>query len=100
MLYDKGRHKWCILFCPFPTRTQKYLKFYFRGKIYQFTCLPNGLPSGLRKFRKLLKPPLSYLRLKQVTAAGFIDDLIFMGRSFVTCERNIKPDVTLPDSLG
>ena len=69
---------------------QKYLKFYFRGKLYQFTCLPNGLCSGPRKFTKLLKPLLSYLRLQQVTVAGFIDDLITLGRSFAKCERNIK----------
>ena len=38
---------------------QKYLKFYFRGKLCQFTCLPNGLCSGPCKFTKLLKPALS-----------------------------------------
>ena len=75
---------------------QKYLKFYFRGKLYQFTCLPDGP----RKFTKLLKPPLSYLRLQKVTVAGFIDDLITLGRSFTECERNIKLIVTLLDSLG
>ena len=73
---------------------QKYPKFYFRGKLYQFTCLPNGLCSGPRKFTKLLKLPISYLRLQQVTVAGFIDDLIALGRSFVECERNIKLIVT------
>ena len=25
---------------------QKYLKFVFDGKLYQFACLPNGLTSG------------------------------------------------------
>ena len=79
---------------------QKYLKFYFRGNIYQFTCIRNTLCSGPRKFTKLLKPPLSYLRLQQVTVAGFIDDLITLGRSFVKCERNIKLIVTLLDNLG
>ena len=29
---------------------QKYLKFLFEGKLYQFICLPNGLCSGLRIF--------------------------------------------------
>ena len=48
----------------------------------------------------LLKPLLSYLSLQQVTVAGFIDDLITMGRSFVDCERNIKLIETLLDSLG
>ena len=89
----------CILICPFTIRTQKYLKFYFRRKIYQFASLPNGLRSGPRKFRKLLKPPFSYLRLQQVTVSGFIDDLIFMGRSFAKSVRNIKIVVTLPDNL-
>ena len=41
---------------------QKYLKFYFRRNLYQLTYLPNGLCSGPRKFTKLIKPPLSYLR--------------------------------------
>ena len=35
---------------------QKYLKFYFKGKLYQFKCLANGLCSGPSKFTKLLKP--------------------------------------------
>ena len=75
---------------------QKYLKLYIRSKIYLFTYLSKG-PD---KFTKLLKSPLSYLRLQQVIAAGFIDILITMGRSFVTCERNIKLIVTVLDSLG
>ena len=76
---------------------QKYLKFYFRGNIYQFTCLPNG--SGPRIFTKLLKCLLSHLRLQQVAVARFIDDLITLGRSFVECERNIKLCNSF-DSLG
>ena len=42
---------------------QKYLKFYFRGKLYQFTCLSNGICLGSRKFTKLSKFSLSYLSL-------------------------------------
>ena len=78
---------------------QKHLKFYFIGKLYQIICLPNGLCSDPRKFTKLLKPLLSYIRLKQVTVAGFIDDLVKLGRRFFRCERNIKFIVTLLDSL-
>ena len=78
---------------------QKYLKFCFREKLYQITCLPNGLCSGLHKFTKLLQPPLSYLRLQQVTVAEFVDDLITLGKGFVKCETNIKLFVILADSL-
>ena len=79
---------------------QKYQNFYFRGKFCPFTCLPNSLCSGPRRFTKLLKSSLSYQRLQQVTVAGFIDDLITLGRSFSKCYRNIKIIVTLLESLG
>ena len=42
---------------------QKQLKFMFDEVLYQFTVLPNGYSPGPRKFTKLLKPPLSDLRL-------------------------------------
>ena len=79
---------------------QKYLKFYLRGKFCQSTCLANRLCSDPRKFTKLLKPPLSYLWLQQVTVAGSLDDLITLGRRFIKCERNINLIVTLLDCLG
>ena len=41
---------------------QKYLKFFWQGELFQFTCLPNGLASAPRLFAKLLKPVYSILR--------------------------------------
>jgi hypothetical protein len=43
---------------------QKMLKFLWRGKLYQFTCLAQGLASAPRIFTKLLKPMYSGLRQK------------------------------------
>ena len=40
---------------------QKYLKFWFEGQYFQYTCLPNGLASVPRIFTKLLKPVYSAL---------------------------------------
>ena len=85
---------------PFLPEHQKYLKFYFRGKLHQFTRLPNGLYSGQRKFTKLLKTPFSHRTLQQVTVGGFIDNLITLGRIFVECERNINLIGPFLDSLG
>ena len=48
---------------PILTEHQKVFKFSLQGKLYKFTCLPNGLCSGPRKFTKLLKPPLAKLML-------------------------------------
>ena len=41
---------------PIAVSDQKYLKFEWGGKLYQFTCFPNGLASCPRKFTKLTKP--------------------------------------------
>ena len=54
---------------------QKYLKFLFGGKPYQFTCLPNGLCSGPKKIVKLMKAPLTYLHKKLINIAAYSDDL-------------------------
>ena len=79
---------------------QKYLKFFFRGKLYQFTCLPNGLSSGPRKFTKLLKPPLCFLRKSLIAIAVYIDDLFTGSSSFKKCEFNVKRCAEVLDSLG
>ena len=79
---------------------QKYLKFFFRGKLYQFTCLPNGLSSGPRKFTKLLKPPFSFLRKLLIAIAAYIDDFFTCSSSFKKCEFNVKRCVEVLDSLG
>ena len=40
---------------------QKYQQFQLKREVYHITCLPNGLTSGLRKFTKIFKPPLTTL---------------------------------------
>ena len=79
---------------------QKYLKFLFGGKLYEFTCLPNGLCSGPRKFTKLLKAPLAYLHKRLINIAVYIDDLFTCSPNYVKCEQNIKYSINLPESLG
>ena len=41
---------------------QKFLKFWFDGRYFQYTCLPIGLASAPRVFTKLLKPVYSALQ--------------------------------------
>ena len=53
---------------------QELLKFYWRGKLYQYKCLPNGLASAPRVlFTKLLKPIYSTLRSQGHLSVGYID---------------------------
>ena len=78
---------------------QKFLRFSLQGKFYKFTCLPNGLCSGPRKFTKLLKLPLAKLRLDYIKIAAYIDDLIILSYSFDIL-KNVWKCVKLLGNLG
>ena len=49
---------------PVALEHQKYLKFTWRDKLYQYTCLPNGLAAAPKIFTKLLKPVFKVHRKK------------------------------------
>ena len=50
---------------PVALQHQKYLIFTWRDKLYQYTCLPNGLASAPKIFTELLKPVFKVLRQKR-----------------------------------
>ena len=79
---------------------QKYLKFQWRGKLYQYTCFPNGLAICPRKFTKLLKPVFSNLRSIGHLSVIFIDDSYLQGADFNLCVKNVKDTITLLDQVG
>ena len=79
---------------------KKYLKFIFDGQLFQFTCLPNGLCSGPRKFTKLLKGPLASLREIRHVISAYIDDIFNLGMTYQECQQNIADTINLLDSLG
>ena len=79
---------------------QKYLKFKWKGTLYQFTCYPNGLACCPRKFTKLMKPVYCTLREAGHLSVGYIDDSYLQGNDYDQCLENIKATVTLFNTLG
>lgn len=79
---------------------RRFLKFYWQEKLYQFTCLPNGLSSGPRKFTKILKPPLAVLHAKGHIIAGHLDDFYLQGKNYDACCLNLVDTMTLFTQLG
>lgn len=74
---------------PIDVDYQKYLKFYWKGKLYQFTCLPNGLSSGPRLFTMIVKPIYSVLRQLGHLNASYIDDSYLQGDTVTECQNNV-----------
>ena len=78
----------------------KYLKFFWDQKLYQFTCMPNGLSCCPRLFTKILKPPLTALHKKGHIASNYIDDLYQQGQTFAKCKTDVLDTIEQFDSLG
>lgn len=79
---------------------QKYLCFKWQGKVFQFTCLPNGISEGPRLFTKLMKPIFATLRERGFTITSFIDDTLMCSASFSGCLDCIHSTVELLMKLG
>ena len=79
---------------------RKYLKFQFKGALYAFCVLPNGLSSAPRLFTKILKTAFSSLRKKGHESASFIDDSFLHSKTYEQCLDNIISTIQLLTSLG
>ena len=85
---------------PIAEEHRKYLRFYWQGCLYQYTCMPNGLSSAPRCFTKLLKPVYSTLRQYGHINVGYIDDSYLQGSDTKECLLNISDTQTLFTRLG
>ncbi|XP_068723943.1 uncharacterized protein [Montipora capricornis] len=86
---------------PIAPEHQRFLKFIWKGVLYQFRCLPMGLTSSPRIFTKALKPVFAYLRGQcGISCAGYIDDSLYLGDTYETCLMNTLTAVQLFISLG
>ena len=59
----------------------KFLRFYWKGILYEYVCLPFGLSSAPRVFTKLLRPVVAYLRSLGIRLFIYLDDLLIINSS-------------------
>ena len=78
---------------PIALQFRKFLRFQFGNRLFEFTCLPNGLTSGPRIFTKLTKPVFANLREKGHLNTIYIDDSIVFGESKEECFLNVRDTV-------
>ncbi|XP_076069766.1 uncharacterized protein LOC143041642 [Oratosquilla oratoria] len=79
---------------------QRFLCFQWYGKVYQFTCLPNGISEGPRLSTKLMKPIFATLREKGFTITSFIDDAPMSSASLSGCYDCINSTIELLTKMG
>lgn len=85
---------------PIAKEHQNFLRFSWNNKIFQFTCLPNGLASAPRYFTKIMKPVYARLRNLGYTNVGYIDDSLLCGDTYYECKENIQETISLIEQIG
>ena len=85
---------------PVDPRFQKFLKFFWRGILYQFTCLPNGLACAPRIFTKILKPISAFLRSVGHVSSFYLDDVWLVGDTYDECAKNTADTLTSLTDVG
>ena len=75
---------------PIAEEHQKFLRFIWKEKIFQYTCLPFGFSSDPRIFTKVLKPVFAKLSMLGFVNISYIDDILLMGNSENDCNVNVQ----------
>lgn len=85
---------------PIVQEHRKILRLKFKGKLFQYTCFPNGLACCPRLFTKLLKRAYASLREKGCEVVPYIDDSYIQGDSEQECWQSAKQTALLLQDLG
>ncbi|XP_044586107.1 uncharacterized protein LOC123266143 [Cotesia glomerata] len=80
--------------------TRSYLRFSFKGQVYEFQCMPFGLCTSPYVFTKLLKPALNILRERGWISTAYLDDILCIGRSMTECRNNVTCTRKILSKLG
>lgn len=79
---------------------RKYLRFIWNGKLYQYTCLAQGLSCAPRIFTKIMKPIFGKLRSEGFLSVYYLDDSLLIGKSLLECIENVSATKSLITNAG
>ncbi|XP_045034660.1 uncharacterized protein LOC116925902 [Daphnia magna] len=79
---------------------QKFLRFQWKGRLFQFTCLAFGLAPAPRIFTKILKVVVGFLRKKGLRLIIYLDDILILNVSEERTLRDVKVTIRLLKQLG
>ena len=69
---------------------RKYLRFYWKSRFYQFTCLAQRLSCAPLMFTEIMKPIYAFVRSRGFLSTYYLDDSLLFGRTLATCLTNVK----------
>lgn len=75
---------------PLEKQQQTNFRFLWKGQIFQYTCMPNGVSPGPKLFTKLMKPVYAKLRTDGFISTCFIDVSLLAGENLKKCKENVQ----------
>ena len=85
---------------PIHQEHRQYLRVRWKGKTYQFNCLPFGLSSAPRVFTKVMRPVIAWLRQLGCRIITYIDDNLIMAPTKEEAAWLAEIAVSLFEALG
>ena len=85
---------------PVAKEDRRFLRFRWKGTLYEFQCLPFGLSSAPRVFTKLLKSVVALFRRQGIRCIIFLDDLLIMQHTQKPLRKTSQDVLTLLQVLG
>ena len=85
---------------PIHLEHRKLLRFEWKGCVYEYNALPNGLALAPRLFTKLMKPVFATLRQKGHISTAFLDDSLLIGMTKAQCQENVRDTLNTLRKLG
>ena len=85
---------------PMAQNSRKYLRFQWRDMLLEFQCLCFGLSLAPYYFTKVMKPVFSQLRKEGIPCTFYLDDSLYLSRSYNEAKIHTKRAIMLLESLG
>ena len=85
---------------PVNQNDQKFLRFIWKGNLFQFQTLPFGLASAPRIFTKLLKPVVGLLRRLGMKLIIYLDDILILAKTKEQLVQSRNTTLFLLQMLG
>ena len=85
---------------PVAMEFRKFLCFQWQGKLFRYTCLPNGLACAPRQFTKITKVLFAELRKAGHLNTSYIDDSLLLAPTIVDCQNNVRATVEMSEKAG
>ena len=85
---------------PVGPKSKIFSRYFWRGVLYHFTCLPFGLSPSARLFIKTLKLGIAFPRSMGIRLLIFLDDILIMADSLEGAAEHTEIMIRVLESLG